>query len=619
MRRVHLLCFLILSGCGLSASSENDHLSDTVRSDSVQVGENVPETDAASPQSSPASNTTTPDERPRVHEVPREGTRKAIEFVEPPEILTNSYPQAPGVQTLTFSLSSIATPARELSGTCTLKIFNEHESRTITHPLASIRSGANGNTTSRNYQFDLFGLKPETRYQAELRFEIEGELTVPDPVVVTFTTRPVPALFPEISVRQAVPEKMEPGLTLLNLIRWENNKPDSDFGALIAVDAKGEIRWSYIASHLIFVVKQLPNGNLLYGYGNRTDGLIEIDMRGHQVRRWDATGLDRTLSAGAIPVDVDSLHHDVFPLESGNLLALSTRLDRISPYFDPSYHPRKRIENANLVTDVIVELHPDGTVLRRYPLFELLDPRRIGYGSLHNFWDSRGYEEVAGGTFDWSHCNSVCVDPADNGLLISVRHQDAVIKLDRKTGELVWILGTPKGWRGKLADKVLKPIGGVQWPFHQHAVEVTPQNTLLLFDNGNYKAVPFDKQTHASENRSRVVEFLVDEEAMTVQQVWEYDGGDEHPFYSTFLCDVDWLPDSRNVLITNGGEIRDLEGKKTDYAPGVRQWAEIYEVSYAKPVERLYDLVIQARPQEEHIGWSVYRSQRVRNLFPVTQ
>lgn len=538
-------------------------------------------------------------------------------FGEHPQLAASGLGHTPLVQRIEFSLKSDSPHLQCPSGKCLLTIRDSDSAWSFKRDLAHLERSALPQDAAheRFYGVELFGLQPGGDYVVEISIEIDGESRYVLKETLKFKTAAVSPLFPQLRVTQLQPELMEPGWTLMNLIRWEQNQPDRDFGAIIAVDSGGQLRWSYQASHLIFIVRQLPNGNLLYGYGNRTDGLIEIDLSGHVVRQWDAANLGRKVSAGAIPVQVDSIHHDVVAIDSTTFLTLTTGLHEVPSYFDPTYHPRKRIPLANLVADEVLEMSTSGEVLRRYPLIKLLDPRRIGYGSLHNFWDQRGYEHVAGGTFDWSHANSVVHDRLTDGLIVSVRHQDAVIKIDRKSGELVWILGHPNGWRGPPAKKLLKPVGRPQWPYHQHAVEITPQGALLLFDNGNFRAAPFEKQVHASKNRSRVVEFRVDEELMTVEQVWEYAGDRSESFYSTFLGDVDWLPKTGNVLITNGGEIRDAAGERTDHAPGDQQWAEIYEVTYGANPQRIFELTIKAPQDEPQIGWSVYRSQRIPNLF----
>lgn len=459
----------------------------------------------------------------------------------------------------------------------------------------------------------LFGLKTNTDYVAVFDVREQGR-PITNSQTLRFSTPDVPKPFPRIRVTKSDPSQMEPGLTVFNLIHWKEQKSDASFGAIVAVDADGNVRWCYLADHLIFVVRQLPNGHLLYGYGNRADGLIEIDLSGNIVRQWAAANRNRQVPDGAIPVAVDSFHHDVIPMDGDRLLALSTVLHNESNYFAPSYHSKQRIPLAHLVGDEIVEMTANGAIARRLSIFDLLDPRRIGYGSLDGFWNVRGYENVDGGTFDWSHANSVTWDPRDDSLIVSVRHQDAVIKIDRRSGELKWILGNPKGWNPRLKRKWLRPVSPFEWFYHQHAVELTPQGTLMMFDNGNYRATPFDPPLDADKNRSRVVEFRVNEQEMTVSEVWEYDGGAD-AFYSTFFCDADWLPATKNVLIANGGEIRDVAGRQTDITPGARQWAEIFEVTYGPSPEKVFEVIIDSDPEFFDEGWSIYRAERIGPLF----
>ncbi|QDT32180.1 aryl-sulfate sulfotransferase [Thalassoglobus polymorphus] len=537
----------------------------------------------------------------------------SLEFLRPLTWTQNPNRAVPNAGWLNFSLPH-QSAEKPVPGKVHIEISYSQGKSTLRKRLSDFKSPSLV-AGEQAYSIPLLDLKPEIQYTVTISLVRDGGQAELQSEPLQIETEPLPDLFPEFDVRLSMPQRMEAGLTLFNLIRWKKNKPDTEFGAIVALDANGRVRWFYQAQHMIFIVRQLSNGNLLYGYGNRTEGLIEIDLFGNVVRQWNSANLGREVPSHATPVAVDSLHHDAVMLDDETFLALSTTLNQVKPYFDPTYHSRRRIPEANLVTDVVVEFRTDGTVLRSYSLFELLDPRRIGYGSLHNFWDSRGYENVPGGTFDWSHSNSVTHDPRDDSILVSVRHQDAVIKIDRKSGELVWILGNPRKWKGKHSRKLLKPIGRPSWQYHQHAVEITPQGTLLLFDNGNYQAVPFDKILHAKENRSRVVEFKVDEQDMTVEQVWEYDGYERGGFYSTFLCDVDWLPQTGNVLVTNGGEIRDENGERTDYAPGEQQWAEIFEVTYEQTPQRVFDLLIKSSAEQTGFGWSVYRSERISNFF----
>ena len=98
----------------------------------------------------------------------------------------------------------------------------------------------------------------------------------------------------------------------------------------------------------------------------------------------------------------------------------------------------------------MVEFTADGTVVREHDFFDIIDPYRIGYGLDAPFWTKA---EVVPGGCDWTHANGLIHDPSDDSFIVTIRHQDCAIKIDRQTGALKWILGTPDGWREPWASK----------------------------------------------------------------------------------------------------------------------------------------------------------------------
>jgi hypothetical protein len=87
----------------------------------------------------------------------------------------------------------------------------------------------------------------------------------------------------------------------------------------------------------------LDNGDILYEYNDM--GAREIDVLGNVVREWagrlelgrlatDEYG--RTIAGpNAIPVDTDSMHHEIHPMPDGNLITLSTELNQVSGFTKP--------------------------------------------------------------------------------------------------------------------------------------------------------------------------------------------------------------------------------------------------------------------------------------------
>jgi hypothetical protein len=122
-------------------------------------------------------------------------------------------------------------------------------------------------------------------------------------------------------------------------------------------------------------------------------------------------------------VDVDSMHHEVFPLPNGNFLTLASEMRTIDPSTCPSY-----TDTFNVVGDDVVEFSPDtGKVVQSISLFDVLDPcRRTDHGFAGNFWDEH-YGGIT--TKDWTHSNGVVYDAARQLALVSVRHQDWLVGL----------------------------------------------------------------------------------------------------------------------------------------------------------------------------------------------
>lgn len=409
---------------------------------------------------------------------------------------------------------------------------------------------------------------------------------------------------------------MEPGLTLFSLVRWPESGADENFGALVVVDERGAVVWHHVAGETVEDARQLPNGNILYSAGRRNGIAREIDGRGNVVRCWFTRRSPRKPVDGCVLVDTDSFHHETGVLPSGNLFTLSTEVRKLEDYPASEVDSTVKSESIHVVGDVLAELSPSsGELVRAWKLMDVLDPYRIAFNSLGGtYWEKLYPEETREGMNDWAHANGAFYDEASDAFVISLRHQDAVVKIRAGTGELVWILGNHDNWNERLRAKLLKPRGELSWPYHQHSPEITPRGTLLVFDNGTHRASPFTGQEKmpTAESFSRAVEYEIDEAAMEVREVWWYggQGAEDERFFSTFISDVDWLPSTGNVLVTDGGRIEDAEGRPTG-RPGVHRWARIVELTHENPPAKVFELEIRGEPPE---GWHVYRAERIKSL-----
>jgi len=246
-------------------------------------------------------------------------------------------------------------------------------------------------------------------------------------------------------------------------------------------------------------------------------------------------------------------------------------------------------------------------VVNNWSLIDMLAPLRIDYLT---------FTIRSGLGWDSEHANAVIEDHRDNSLIVSMRHQDAVVKFTR-AGQLKWILGPHENWNTNFQRYLLTPVGApFEWNYGQHNPQLTPQGTLLLYDDGNFRASPFAASVADSANHSRAVEYSINEETMEVSQVWEYGGSITQKLFTPSVGGVKWLEKSGNVLVTFGN---------ITYAGGVHPspystnaaMVRIKEVTHDQPAEVVFDMALwdYTNTSPSYLGCFTYRGQRVPDLY----
>lgn len=109
---------------------------------------------------------------------------------------------------------------------------------------------------------------------------------------------------------------------------------------------------------------------------------------------------------------------------------------------------------------------------------------------------------------DYLHINKVIVDPSDNNIIASFRNISTILKIDRKTGDIIWALGGKKdNFNLKESEKFA----------YQHSLSFTSDHSLLIYDNGDNRPVLGIK------NQSKVVKINLDEENYKVNSYQSYE------------------------------------------------------------------------------------------------
>ena len=156
---------------------------------------------------------------------------------------------------------------------------------------------------------------------------------------------------------------------------------------------------------------------------------------------------------------------------------------------------RDELLETNVIQEIDVET---GAVL-----FEWHTLGAIGLGESY-----RPAPRQRGKVHDPYHLNSIALD-SDGDLIVSARHTNAVYKIDRSTGEVLWRLG------GK--QSTFEMQRGTTFKL-QHDARPGPDGTITLFDN-------VAEDLPARGRSSRGIRIALDEDRRTAALVEEF----EHP------------------------------------------------------------------------------------------
>ena len=345
------------------------------------------------------------------------------------------------------------------------------------------------------------------------------------------------------------------------------------------VDTKGDYRW-YLFTNPIYSLDSLYYGGDMMGFRQNKDGAFTWGY-GQRYVKYDLMG--REIWTRRLPISYNDFSHSLDPAQNGHffLRVASSNVKLANG------------QNVRTVRDVIAEVDHDGYVVDEFRLFDILDPYRsdvikaldqgavclnidaskagktLSEEDIRTLNESDHYGDIAGTGIgrNWAHVNSVDYDPTDDSIIISSRHQSAIIKIGRDK-KVKWILGAPRGWKGEFAGKVLKPVdhqgkpiactdatceGGFDWTWTQHtAFRIDAKSKpgvvyLTAFDNGDARGM--EQPALPEMKYSRAVVYKVDEKAGTVEQVWTFGEERGHDWFSPVTSLTEYHADKNSIFV----------------------------------------------------------------------
>jgi hypothetical protein len=352
-------------------------------------------------------------------------------------------------------------------------------------------------------------------------------------------------------------------------------------------DLSGRVEWYYDTQQSGLGITNMNPGTLLpggtvIGLGNDRDSvrnnrnvLREIDLAGNPIRETNLAAVNAQLATLGHEA-VYGFHHDVQRLPDGNTAVLTWAERTVDINGTP----------ANYAGEMVLVLDRDFQVKWAWDAFDYLDVNRGPVLGEVVFPGSPEPTAVVPAlpAVDWLHVNAVALSPADGNLVLSMRNQDWVIKIDYRNGagdgHVVWRLGQGGNFSVNSADP--NP-----WFSHQHNAHYIDDHTLILFDNGNTRQAS-DPNAH-----SRGQVWTLDETSMTATPVLNADLGN----YSNRIGSAQRLSNG-NYSFTSGAQ---------GQGPPPTQFGQTIEV--LSDGTKTYVL------ESDHAGKLMYRSYRTRTLY----
>ncbi len=332
--------------------------------------------------------------------------------------------------------------------------------------------------------------------QASTTYHMRAVLTTPsgdkiyDPDRI-FTTGKIPAnTLPTVTAGPIGGSTPQPGVEFIDPILGYN-KP-------FVTDLNGNVIWYYSfpdaqPASLLYPIRLLSNGHMACLIAPASQSvatnpttpvpsgslvvLREFDLTGTTVRQLTMAQLNQRMAAAGFNVTLQLFSHDFQQLANGHWLVIANTVK--------SFTNLTGLPGTTDVTgDVVVDLDANWNPVWYWNEFDHFDVNR------HPFMFP-----------DWTHTNAVTYSPDDGNFIVSIRHQNWVVKVDYRdgagTGNVIWKLGEGGDF------KLLNGVDPTDWFYAQHnSVFASPNTTgtfnLVLMDNGDDREFPAGVQCGAS-------------------------------------------------------------------------------------------------------------------------
>ncbi len=284
----------------------------------------------------------------------------------------------------------------------------------------------------------------------------------------------------------------------------------SALGSPVVVDTDAAIRWV------------VPFRNSAFSSAFQYNEFVIGDRTSPTLYRLQ---LDGTLSQSPLqPSIYTSFFHNIDPGKLGLFADVDTDIDGVAHF-----------------ESTLAEITTGGMTLNRWDLGDIISTYMQSHGD-----DPSIFVRPAA---DWFHLNCATYDRTDDTVIVSSR-ENFVIKLDYRSGNIIWILGDPtKYWYTfpSLRAKALNLAAGGLYPIGQHGISMTSDGLLMVFNDGlGSTNQPAGAPAGETRTYSAVSAYAIDAVSMTARNAWNFDYGQS--IYSP-VCGSAYEASEKSILV----------------------------------------------------------------------
>jgi hypothetical protein len=224
----------------------------------------------------------------------------------------------------------------------------------------------------------------------------------------------------------------------------------------IAIDRKGQPVWYYP-----YESANIDKDPLLRNLRLTNDGTITcLDDSSCYEYSIDGKLLWKAPDDGRISGDAkEHYHHDFKKLGDGTYLTAGWKYD-----YEPNlYNPAVRCQ---VRYNTIIQYDSTGKIVWSWNEKDHVDRETI-------FGVYQPSDSIIAGT----HMNAFDYDAKENTIVMSCRHNSSIVKIDKKTGNVIYQIG--------VYDNRKKSLGFAPLFLHQHGMAILPDHQLLIYDNNS--------------------------------------------------------------------------------------------------------------------------------------